>query len=288
MSNRCTLYPMRPLAALLTLLGLLAGLPAAHAQDDDEIDPDVRARGRAIVEEATRHEEQGRHAMAAQRFMDLYHFMGEHHLARAPAALWSAGFNLAQLPGREQDAIRTLRRFLEESIPLESDPDFRQWRSRSATLIAELEARGSGQQGGTPEEQLSEPANDTPASDGDDAGEEGGISPVGPIVVGVGAAVLLPGIITIGVAYSQDQELRARCPALVDCDPAMRPDVESTRNLGVAGDVLWIAGATIALTGLVLSFVLEEGEDDGERDRAELLVDGTPASAVASLRWRLP
>lgn len=256
-------------AVLCTLV--LAGPIRAVAQEDD-----ARDRARQILAGAQAHEAEERYALAAQRYMELYDVLHGAQMSRAPVALWSAGNALSQVPGREREAVETLRRFLSESTTLTDDEHVRDWRSTAISLIEELEARAPT----TSAAEVSAPIPESALSV--EVESDGSISPIGPIVLGVGGAVLLSGLVTIGVAYGQDQNLVARCPERVGCDESMAGEVEATRTLGLVGDVLWIAGAAVALTGLVLTFVLED--DPGER--AEVQVGGVQGGAVASLRWR--
>jgi hypothetical protein len=265
-------------SSLLLLLLLAVGFPgAARAQEPTDA---ARDEARRLLAEAEAHEDAGRHALAAERYLDMYDVMRGAGMERAPIALFSAGRTLAQVPGREAEARDTLRRFMSESTTLTEDPQVRDWRSGAASLIDELEARtAAAQEGDGTSPELGEPGVRSGPAEGSGAGQ---ISPVGPVVLGLGGAVLIPGLIIIGVAYSQDQNLIARCPARVECDAAMRSEVPDTRSLGLVGDVLWIAGAGVAILGLVLTFVLEEG--GGEQ--AEVRLQGTPGGGLVSLRWR--
>ena len=96
---------------------------------------------------------------------------------------------------------------------------------------------------------------------------------------------MISGLVMVGVAYGQDQDHIGACPDRVGCDEALRSEVDATRGLAIAGDVVWITGAAIAATGLVLTFVLQEGASS---DRASLELRGSPGGGYASLRWRLP
>ncbi|MBZ0118836.1 MAG: PEGA domain-containing protein [Sandaracinaceae bacterium] len=90
-------------------------------------------------------------------------------------------------------------------------------------------------------------------------GGGGGMSPIGPIVLGVGGAAVVVGIILGAVASSQDGTLRSMCPTLMGCDESLRGLNDSTHALGAGADGLWIAGAVIAAVGLVLTFTVTEG-----------------------------
>lgn len=111
----------------------------------------------------------------------------------------------------------------------------------------------------------------------------GSISPIGPIVMGVGGAALIAGLVLVGVAGAQDADLLERCPDRVGCDESLRQDVEATRSLAVAGDILWIAGAVVAVGGLVLTFALPSDE----QQPVQTAIRGVPGGGLASVSWRL-
>lgn len=243
---------------------------------------EAEAEARRILQEAQAHDAEGRPAMAAQRYLELYDVMRGAELPRAPIALFSAGLALSQLPGREREAIDTLQRFLDESTTLTDDAEVRDWRSEAVTLIDELEARAA-----PAEEEVEGPEeSDTPAEaaepvePADEGG--GGISPIGPVLLGVGGAAVVAGIIMGAVAFSQGQDLLDRCPTEMDCPGDLRDDEDTARTLAIAGDVTWIGGAIVAATGLVLTLVLTGDGDGGER--AELRFESTPGGGVAALR----
>ena len=86
------------------------------------------------------------------------------------------------------------------------------------------------------------------------------IGPVaGPVLLGVGGASVVAGIITGAVGFFAGESLVDSCPSRVDCDPALRSDEDEARLLSGVGDGLWIAGAAVMAAGLVLTLVLREG-----------------------------
>lgn len=97
----------------------------------------------------------------------------------------------------------------------------------------------------------------TPAHD--QSGGESSISPIGPIVLAVGGAVLVAGVIAGIVSLDQNAALHELCPDDVCADtPQMRDRQREMLTLSNVADVLWIGGAVIAATGLVLTLVLRE------------------------------
>jgi len=262
---------MKTITTTLLCALALAGPATALAQED------ATERTRRILSESEAHHEAGREALAAEGYLQAYEALRELGRSGAPIALWNAGNALAEVPGREQDAITTLRRFLDESTILTDEPQVVTWRSTAVGLIAELEARAPHPSG----HNLDEPDGSSTETTAPETNTGASVSPVGPVLLGVGGAVLVPGLILAAVGLSQNQDLINRCPDRVGCDEAMRSDVDATRTLGVVGDVLWIIGTGVAIAGLVLTLTLEEG--DGEAVQAQFR--GVQGGGVASLRW---
>lgn len=267
---------MRRVLGSTCLLLLTAIASTVSAQDASERARQAFAEGRA-------HEDEGRPALAAQRYLEAYELMREAGSEDAPLVLWNAGEQLSHVPGREQEAIDTIRRFLHESTALADEASqVRDWRSRALARLDELEARVPVSQGA---EGLSTPETDEPHRPPEEDGGES-LSPIGPIVMGAGGALLVPGLIIAIVGLVQNQEHINDCPDRVECADMMpaAADVEATRNLGLAGDVLWIAGASVAVVGLVLTLTLTESSGDGG---AEAELRGVPGGGIASLRVRV-
>jgi hypothetical protein len=244
-------------AILCALLALAS--PSAQAQDDA-----TETRARQLLAQAQAHYDGGRKALAAQTYLELYELLREAGHPRAPIALWNAGNTLTDVPGRERDAIETLRRFLDESTALTDDQDVRDWRSEAVSLIDELEARVGPEPHGAATEQLSEPAEDARVAEPPDdmSGEEGGggISPIGPIVLGVGIATAAVGGVLGALALVRDGELAGRCAERTCLDtPENRATNHEMRTLSIAADAMLVAGGLIAIGGIALVLVLNDG-----------------------------
>ncbi len=234
--------------AFLTI-AQLAGARSALAQTEEE-----RARLREILHEAEGHMQAGRHARAAERYMDVYNGLTAAQSPRASVALWNVGVALTNLPGREEEAIATLRRFLDESTALAEDPEVRNFREQANEHIGELEARvrARGTSGSS--------ADTSPTSQPESSG---GISPIGPIILGVGGAALLTGAILGGVSLARAGDLDAMCTDGVCPDTAQAQSLHSEMlTFSNAADGLMIAGGVIAAVGLVLTFVLPAGQSE--------------------------
>lgn len=90
------------------------------------------------------------------------------------------------------------------------------------------------------------------------ADSRGSISPVGPILLGIGGASLLAGVIVFGVTVAENDALLAMCVEGV-CPTSARPHAQSVETLGLAADITLIGGAVVAATGLALTLLLRDG-----------------------------
>jgi len=233
---------------------------AAHAQPDQE---QLREQARQAFEQAQVHEQNERFALAAEGFLQAHALMEQAGRPDAPIILWNAGAALAHVPGREQDAIDLIARFLSETTHLADDGDeqraqrVRSWRSDAVSRLEELRAR------------LAEHEPSDEGASGDERGEsepepepvelDTAPSPIGPVLLGVGGAALIAGAIVGGVLIADNDSLLARCDA-GNCPSEARAQAEDVQTLGLATDILLVTGALVAATGLVLTLVLHEDQ----------------------------
>lgn len=194
------------------------------------------------------HVQAQRWALAADSFRQIYELGRQHGVPRAPVALWDMGLALMRIPGREMEARDAFRRFLDESTTLTDDAQVRDWRSTALEHIAELEARVGAAR-----------------SDGSGGGAGGGtqpgttISPIGPIVLGVGLATVATGAVFGALALVREGELVTRCGGTACLNtPEHHAIYDEMRLFGGVTDVLLVVGGLVAATGLVLTFTLTE------------------------------
>lgn len=84
-------------------------------------------------------------------------------------------------------------------------------------------------------------------------------SPVGYAVIGVGAAALVAGLVTAGLALDRYGALEATCGADHSCPPGTEAQRDEGVALATSTDVLLVSGGVIAAVGVVLLFtVLDE------------------------------
>lgn len=251
------------LSALIVVWNSPANAGAQEQGAGSDVPPEIRAQGRQLQERALAHVEAQQWALAADTYRQVYELGREHGVARAPVALWDMGLALMRTPGREADARAAFRRFLDESTTLTDDPQVRDWRSTAVEHIAELDARlGRSSELNAPGDA---PTNGSevpvePRGDGLTAPESAmttRISPVGPVVLGLGGVVAVTGAVIGGVVLAQDGTLAAMCSG-GHCPEASRPLANEIERLALTSDVLVISGATIALTGILLTILVRD------------------------------
>ncbi|MEZ4337200.1 MAG: hypothetical protein R3B82_11290 [Sandaracinaceae bacterium] len=256
----------RRFAAGLTLLFALSSLSLiAAAQDADAPDERVE-RARALFEQAEADFAQHLYPAAATGYQQSYELLREAGRATAPLVLYNVGLAWERAQQRDM-ALEAYRRFVADAVP--EDPETQRRVADAQARITVLD-RGTPpprtDTGPPPPEQTDEsetrPAavSTTAGSTSSDGG--GGISPVGPILMAAGGALVVVGLILDGVALGRDGDFEAMCPNRTGCDPALRSQWDETITFAAVGDAMWIGGAVVAATGLVLTFVLTEGGDD--------------------------
>lgn len=249
---------------LLLAIGVALTAAPVRAQEDDP-----RAeQAREAFERGESSYGEGRYALAAQSFRTAFDLLTEANHPRALMVLFNLGRALEELPGRQGDARAAYQRVLDDAP---QTAEFADTRRRAEDGLRELDARAE------PEGEDAVPIENTSS-----ASEGGSVSPVGPVLLGVGGAAVLAGVITGGVGFAEGQDLLDRCPTETNCPGELRDDEDAARTLAIAGDVTWIAGAVIAATGLVLTFVLTQSGSGDER--AELSLRSTPGGGLVTLQ----
>jgi hypothetical protein len=222
---------MRSVRTHVLLLLTSLSLASAAAAQDSTVD-----RARAAFEEGRNHHNDRRYLLAAEAFQRAYDLMREANLPNAGVILFNLGTSYDEIPGREREARNAYARYLEEAAP--SDAQAAERIAVVQDRIRELDLRIAASGGG---------------------GGGGGttISPVGPILLGVGGAALLGGAIAGGVLAAENDAFLAMCTDGV-CPISARSSAEAVQDIATVTDVLLISGAVIAATGLVLTLVLHE------------------------------
>lgn len=213
--------------ALLSVV--LMGLTLTAAAQGNE--PDARVReARERFDRASQEYANGHFGLALADFEAVYEVLVAVGHENAALVLFNMARCYVEL-GRNEEAVRTYQRFLEDAP--EGAPNIEVAR----TELRELRVRMSLQSDEQP------PAGSS------------GISPVGPIVAGLGGAVMIAGAITGGLALAAHDDATRGC---VDghCPAELDPRADEAALLANVTDGLIFGGLAVAVTGVVLTFVL--------------------------------
>jgi len=260
------------LALFVSILGgisgvllLLSASPVA-AQDEGDVEA-----ARAAFEEAERHFDDGDFRAAEAAYMRSYELMGP--APTRPLILFNVARAIHRESSRPCEAIATYERMLAESEA--NAADLAEQRGQAQQYLGQLESRRDGcDQAEAPRPERGEAGDETATtgagsagtrtgSGGGDSGGGGGISPIGPIVAAGGGAVLITGLILGGVALGERGSVEDRCDtAAMTCPADAEGDADSVATQALVADILIFSGAAIAAAGLILTFVLTEGDDD--------------------------
>ena len=279
---------------LCTLALAAAGPTPAHAQQPAPAEPSETMAQSTTTEadmadaQARGHFRLGREAYEAGRFADAAkEFEAAYGLSGRPSLLYNV--YLAYRDAQDvPNATRALRGYL-TAVPEAPDREHLSARltALEATLEAEEEAAARQQAESAAAEQRAQEAERERAESERRAAEAEQRSQVRPsrpwwpwLLVGGGVAAAGTGVVLGVLAKSDGDELRGNCVADPHTAGAMAPltegtacspalDVESRRDSiqtkALIGDVLWISGAVIGVTGLVLAFALPDEYPDEEQ-----------------------
>lgn len=176
---------------------------------------------------------------------NAYERLGDARKALANLQKWRAS-----APKREHRSLDERLERLEERVA-ELDEEDRQREEKEATLRKEHEQR---------ERELREAERQKKiAAERKRLAEEDMSAVIGWSVTGLGGAAVIAGVALDLVAAGQrpsEQEACADQAGQLLCRSELQSDIESSNTLALAGDVLWIAGSAVAVTGVVLLFTL--------------------------------
>lgn len=112
------------------------------------------------------------------------------------------------------------------------------------------------------------PLGPDPEPNGNDGVEPGGGFPiVGTVLISLGAAALVGGVITGALTLSEAGDIKASCNQNI-CPPDLEADADGAKTLGNLSTGLFIAGGVVAAAGVVVLVVELSGDDDTEPDLA--------------------
>jgi tetratricopeptide (TPR) repeat protein len=117
-------------------------------------------------------------------------------------------------------------------------------------------------------------------------GGGGGDGTAGWVILGAGAALVVGGAITGGLALSSQGTLQSNCPNR-ECPPGYDFESEAStgRALAITTDVLVITGAAAVVGGVVLGVVLSAAGGSSAAEHASIECDGTGCRAYVTGRF---
>ena len=105
--------------------------------------------------------------------------------------------------------------------------------------------------------------------------EEGSLLP-GALVLGAGAASLIAGAVTGGLALSGKSDLEASC-LNGRCPESSREILDDATRLATASTATFIIGGVLAAGGVTLLILRPGGSSGDEAPKAALYVDASPS-----------
>jgi hypothetical protein len=232
------------LQRIAPLLVVLLFAPALRGQETAPATSDAESRARAAFEEGRQLRVQGRWEEACKRFK----------LAHATFATGGTALSFADCEERagRVEAARDLYLFILR------DPRSASNAQRLAIARERLDALDRGP---APKRQVAKRAAPKPGPARSTPAPAAVSNPVpGAIVMGLGGAALVAGLIVGGIAWSEMNEVKDACPGDV-CPPERKADADSAQNKGIAADVCLGVGGTAAVVGLVMLLTLESEPD---------------------------
>lgn len=266
----------RPSHSLALALALALGswTTTARAQDDgggQDAREDMQGGGMTEERElndqaarqhfrvATRYYEEGRFRDAAQQFAEAY------QLSHRPELLYNA-----YIAFREANELREAANMLESYLEQREDaPDRQNLEARLTELRRAVEEQEAQQERLVEAERRAQEEAARAAEEARARRQAESAPEAWPwVVLGVGAAAVVAGAVTGGVALSESAALVDDCNEDGLCPESANHEErrDTATTLALATDVLLFGGAAVAVAGLVLGLVfgLPQGGDDEE------------------------
>jgi hypothetical protein len=139
----------------------------------------------------------------------------------------------------------------------------------TTTLAAESKAAGSAAAAGGKQ---ASPAEE-PGPVTEEPGTEGGKRVWTWVALGVGAAALIGGGVTGGLAMGREKDLLADCPDN-RCPSSLEGEADTIKTMNLTADILYGVGAAAVIAGIVLFFVEPKGKAEADVTVAPAVGDG--------------
>lgn len=257
-------------------LGLAFGGPlAAHAQDAAPAAAATPAAGEqdaAEVEEMARqHFQLGRAQYQGGAFREAAESFEQAYALSKREVLWYNIYLAYRDAGNNKQAAAALRNYVERVPEIENRAQLEARLASLDRIVAEEEKRERDEQQRAAEQQQAATAEPTPAPVASTTNEpqqapvakKEGTSLVPFVLMGVGGAMVVGGIVTGAMATSKHSELEEKCGS-GPCDPSLKSLAEDGKTFALTSDILLFGGLAVAGTGAVLWF-LDMNDDGGEQ-----------------------
>jgi tetratricopeptide (TPR) repeat protein len=225
------------LIALLLAVAFVALPSSAVLAQSEEISEENEERARQLFQAGDEHYANGRYEDALAAFEEAYALSGR------PLLLFNMA-NAQERTGMYDEAIASLERYLPDADEGEA--------SRIETRLTSLRSRAARVRDMT---STPDPVETPP--------DEPGISPVGPILLGVGGAALIGGLVLALRANSARSDLDELCTERGEqrfCQAEAESAQTRDRRSSIAADALFVAGA--AAVGVGLYFLLRSTDEE--------------------------
>lgn len=249
---------MGRLIALLLAVAFVVAPSSVVLAQSEEVSEENEERARELFQAGDEHYANGRYEDALAAFEEAYALSGR------PLLLFNMA-NAQERTGMYEDAIASLERYLPDADESETP--------RIETRLESLRSRAARVRDMTT---TPDPVETPP--------EEPGISPVGPILLGVGGAALVGGLVLALRANSARSDLDGLCVEQGDqrfCQAEAEDAQSRDRGSSIGADVLFVVGA--AAVGVGLYFLLRNTDEDEEEPADTVDAVASPEGAYA--RW---
>lgn len=217
---------------------------AAEPDGDDGATDEADAEARARFESGNEAFQVGDYERAAEEFRAAY------ELSQRPELLFNI-YSAFERWGHLEEAADALERYLRDG-DIESER-----RTSLEARLARLRERIADERAARAEAELEAERQREDGSPAVPAEESGGVHPAA-IGLLIGGGVLLASFgVFAALAAAENGRLEGECGTTCNDD-----EVSTLRTFNLVADISWIAGAAVGLTGLVLLFALDGGDEE--------------------------
>jgi tetratricopeptide (TPR) repeat protein len=247
----------------LALIALLAAPVAAHAQAPAKASVPATEGAAGNEELARQHFQLGRAQYESGQFRDAAASFERAHELSQREMLWYNIYLAYRDVGDNAKAATALRNYLTRVEQVEN-------RAQLEARLANLDRLVQQEQERAKQEQANEQAaadqqvqTEAEASDSRAAVDAASADPSEPaaspsivpyVLMGVGGAMMVGGVVTGLMASSKHGELEEQCPDS-PCDPSLQDLADEGQTLALTADILLFGGLAVAATGGVLWFL---------------------------------